>query len=381
MMKITFLLTNPPNPRMQRRAKAFSRFAECTLSCIRRSGTDIYQYSESLFTEINEATRDVPAASNLFGRLKAFPGLLKMQMDTLAEMHPDIIYLQGLDCLLVACIYRRLHDAKVKIVYEVADLREAFFDGNSILGKLRNISIQRVEEFLLKRIDLLVATSAKFLDLRYSSLVPKEKTIEVPNIPNMEPFEGYQRKTKGEFVVGYVGVIRYLNQLTNVVDAAAKAGVKVIISGGFQDMAASTAFCRHCRDLGNVEITGKYNYETDIKAIYESFDCVCSVYDVSNPNVRIALPNKLYESVQCEMPLIVSRGTYLGEQVESRGIGATVDCDDVDEIYSLICAIKDRGRLYQRMVDACKDAKSSDLMEDKTGQLCEMVMSLSRATG
>lgn len=380
-MKITFLLTNPPNPRMQRRAKAFSSIAECSLSCIRRSETDIYQYSESLFTSINEVTRDIPAASNLFGRLKVFPDLLKIQMSSLNEIHPDVIYLQGLDCLVMACLYRKFHDTKVKIVYEVADLREAFFDGRSIVEKCRNRLIQRIEESLIKEVDLLVATSAKFLDLRYSKLIPSERTIEVPNIPNMEPFEGYQRKNEGEFVVGYVGVIRYLDQLTNVVDAAAKAGVKVIIAGGFQDATASVSFCKHCRDLGNVEITGKYNYETDIKAIYESFDCVCSVYDVSNPNVRIALPNKLYESVQCEMPLIVSRGTYLGEQVELRGIGASVNCEDVDEIYSLISAIKDRGELYQKMVDACKVAKQSDFMEDKTGQLCEKVLSLSRNAG
>lgn len=363
-MKITFLLTNPPNPRMQRRAVAFSDFAECSLSCIRRENTNVYEYEKGLYSYVDETSMEVPPSTHFFKRLRMLPAIKKKQLESLEKIKPDVIYLQGLDCLMAASEYKHSIDGKVRIVYEVADLREALFRGKSIFENVKNRAVQKWEERHLEDVSLLVATSDKFLDLRYKALLPEGKTIVVPNIPSPEPFKKYSRKDSGDFVVGYVGVVRYLDQMRMLANAAKKAGVKVHFAGGGDNTLAFEAFKRECDALGNVVFTGRYNYAKDIAKIYGFFDCVYAVYDSANPNVRIALPNKLYEAIFCELPLIVSKGTYLGEIVESLGVGICVNSDSIEEIEEAVSMMSSRGHEYYKMVDACRRAKTGSLMND-----------------
>ena len=62
------------------------------------------------------------------------------------------------------------------------------------------------------------------------------------------------------------------------------------------------------------------------------------VYDTTSgsKNNLLALPNKLYESMYFETPMIVSKQTYLGELVSKNKIGLVVDaCDQADLINAL----------------------------------------------
>ena len=75
----------------------------------------------------------------------------------------------------------------------------------------------------------------------------------------------------------------------------------------------------------NVVFLGKYNYKEKICSIYEQIDCVYSLYDTSIKNVKVALPNKLYEGAFCNLPFIASKGTYVGELIEKYNFGIAVE--------------------------------------------------------
>ncbi len=372
-MKITFLLTNPPNPRMQRRAVAFRTFADCQLSCIRRKSSDIYLYDPSLFSEVDETELDVPPSTSLLKRLIAFPEIYKMQQKSLKRIDPDVIYVQGLDCLLAASRYKSKAGNKPHIVYEVADMREAFFLKGSLLRRAKNGLICCIEESLLRKVSLLVATSGKFLDLRYRNILPEKKMLEVPNMPNLSFFENYKRKGDGGFVVGYVGVLRYIEQMKMLIDAARCVDCDVVFSGEAQDKSGYIELSDYSEGDERISFTGRYDYAKDIASIYGGFDCIYAVYDADNPNVQVALPNKLYEAVWCSLPLIVARGTYLGEIVEQLGVGIAVDCHSREEITNALRLLSSRGEEYNSMVEACEKAKRSPLLADKTEALSAIV--------
>ncbi len=61
-----------------------------------------------------------------------------------------------------------------------------------------------------------------------------------------------------------------------------------------------------------------------------------ATYDVKYNNVRYAEPNKLYEAIYYETPIIVSEGCYLGDKVKQLNVGYTVDAMNEKAIMTLL---------------------------------------------
>ncbi len=241
------------------------------------------------------------------------------------------MYTVSLDTLLIAAFYRFFH-RRTRIVLEIADVRETFLKGD---GGIRRKLISGLEKRLYPKVQLLVLTSEQFYHHYYNRYFPIEKVAVVPNVPDLSAFRDYKRKQSGPFTVGFIGGIRYLDQMKMLVDAAEVTGVRVLFAGAggtTNDMEAITSYCQ---GKSHVDFTGKYHYDQDIARLYGMVDCVYAVYDADNPNVRIALPNKLYEAAYCGLPIIVARGTYLAEVVERNGLGYVVDHREETELVEL----------------------------------------------
>ena len=86
----------------------------------------------------------------------------------------------------------------------------------------------------------------------------------------------------------------------------------------------------------NVSSHGRFNSSTDLESIYSNIDILICCYDVTNTNVRLAEPNKLYESIFFNKPIVVSEGTYLGDKVKKMGVGFTLNAEDEKAIENLV---------------------------------------------
>ena len=359
MNTITFILSNTPNPRLQKRAMVLKDSFACNLVCIRRKNADLYNFASSLYGHVAIKDAVVPPSSKLFSRVAFQFSVLRWQMREAIDQKPKILYVQGFDCLIAACcIKRKMKSNDLKIVYEVSDIREALFGGRSLLQSIKARLLGSVERVCLRNTSLLVVTSPAFVEARYGALVDPGRIVYIPNAPSLEPFADYCRKVDGPFTVGYVGVLRYIENLKLAIDAVSKIpGARMILSGGSASGEELEALERYCVGKSSIDFSGPYEYEKEIADIYGRFDCVWAVYDSSNPNVRIALPNKLYESVYCGLPLIAARGTYLGDIVEKLGIGMAVDSNSPESIESALAFMSERGPRYFDMCDACARAK------------------------
>jgi hypothetical protein len=105
----------------------------------------------------------------------------------------------------------------------------------------------------------------------------------------------------------------------------------------------------------NISYYGPYNYNKVIVDIYKETGIVYSVYDSSILNVRLALPNKLYESVFARRPIIVADGTYLSEVVRSNNLGISVPSDLVQydrfEYLIKICSKEIHNYMNEEYID------------------------------
>ncbi len=349
-MTIAFLLSHIPNPRYNKRIQELSKWADVHVICIRRTNMDIFPLKkiEGVYYHIKDL--NMPSAVSLAGRSIASIKYWEFARKELKSVEPDVVYSNGIDMLYIATKACR----NAKICYEVADLREYATRKNSVFSAagFTDRLMRYIERKLGNRISLLVVTSRKFYDVYYSDFIHPDKMIELPNMPVLSAFESYTPKTGGTFTIGFVGGLRYLKQMKMLVDATESLGINVIFSGA-TDGDVDESFQRYCKDKPWVKFTGRYDFSKEIAGIYGQLDCIYSVYDASNFNVRIALPNKLYEAVVCHLPIIVAKGTYLEELVNEWGIGVSVGYDNEDELVTILSKLKKKDGYYQNFVDNC----------------------------
>ncbi|MCI6412669.1 glycosyltransferase [Butyricimonas virosa] len=360
-MKIVFLLTHIPNPRMNKRIGLAKLCGEVVVICVRRTSQDVYEpyYGDVVHEIINI---DLPPSKYIFQRILASSKYSNIAGRLLEKYNPEMIYTEGLDSLAIASRYKK--KSWCKIIYEVADLRECFIElPHSAVSRLLTYIIKKQELCLFKYVDNLVVTSEKFYDMHYYRLISKDKLIFMPNIPDDEPLRKYVKKSGGVFTIGFIGGIRYLKQMKMLVDAAKTVGCNVLFAGAGETNDDYKQITDYCKDKEYVTFTGKYIYNTDIAKLYGMVDCVYAVYDAGNPNVKIALPNKLYEAVRCCLPIIVAKGTYLSEIVEEWRVGISVSHHDVNDLSRGLKQMMDKT-FRDLLINNCK-IKSCEIINDK----------------
>ncbi|EOX4316523.1 hypothetical protein ACPF41_003627, partial [Vibrio cholerae] len=181
-----------------------------------------------------------------------------------------------------------------------------------------------VFKFLISKIfKNLVITSNGFL-----SCLPKNKNyLLCENLPPESLIPSTNFNKKRTMRIGFVGALRYPKQMLMLIRFCLENGKSASFYGGPKENQKYLE--KLCEENGldikeNIKFFGDYN-QSDLQEIYNEIDFVYSVYDASQPNVRLALPNKLYESQLFRTPIIVASETYLSHCVSELNIGFSVD--------------------------------------------------------
>lgn len=368
--KVCFILTHVPDPRMNKRIDAFKQKMQTEVICTRRASQNIWE-PEHHDVKHTVLDIDLPKASQLVKRIKVSKGFRIQLYELLVKAKPTIVYAEGLDTLMVAAKYKKEYGGRV--IFEVADLRESFIEPPKGLMQKTLIDVMKHQEKrLFKSVDKLVITSPKFYELHYKHLICSGNVLYIPNIPGIDAFKDYKKKQDGPFTVGFIGGIRYLKQMKMLVDSARDLNINVIFAGAGGTSDEYVQITKYCEDMSNIQFTGRYDYKKDIARLYGMVDCLYSVYDADNANVRIALPNKLYEAVYCELPIIVSKGTYLEEIVKEWGVGVSVGHTNISELKGELKKLRDDTKYYESCVEECRK-KRSYLIEERSRDIIDML--------
>lgn len=352
--KIAYLLGFIPNPRFNKRINAAKNEFDVVLICWAKS--DSYTF-RNVHEGISSHVIHIPAnAFDPVARMRPYATFAKKAIAALRSERPGVIHLQGLDMLMLACWYKRRFDRNVRIVYEVADLHRLLVD-EQVGVKRRAFAgcVAFFERRCASLVDKLIVTSERYYDACYRQFYAKEQILFIPNAPSRKAFECYVPKDHSrDFTVGFIGGIRYPDEIRMLVAAAKQAGVKVFLAG----MEAGSEIRELSKREDHVEYFGRYDYDTQISGLYGRCDVIYSVYPASMKNVKVALPNKLYESILCGLPLIVSKGTYVGDLVEEWGVGIAVEYNNKEDLLDAITLLSSRPDEYERCSHACFERRS-----------------------
>lgn len=340
--KMMLIFPHLPNPRMIKRIDLFK--SEFDLEVV-------YWDRKLDISRINEVPSDVKTKvitkkaneGNPLKRIHTTISVIYKVLTNINEFKPDTLYISKTDMLIVGVIYKLMKYKGINLIYEVSDIHPLLIDNqkNGLHRLISNV-LKMVERLLCNRVDLLVVTSEYFYESFYYKWIDSSKVFFLPNTPDSTVFNGYCRERNKKFTVGFIGAIRYARQIEMLIDIAKECDINVFIAGKGVE---SVRIEDYSKNNDNVEIYGEYVYKTEIKKLYERVDCIYSVYDTNLENVKIALPNRLYESVYTNTPIIASKGTYLGELVYKNDIGITINSDNPKELKEAIIDLKSNKEL------------------------------------
>lgn len=215
--------------------------------------------------------------------------------------------------------YTICKNMKIKLVYDEHDLFYTYFlNRKGIINKFICNFIKYSEKIMLKRVDNHIVVTPEMARLYSNS---SNNITIINNAPLSAIFRDINKTHSNKLRIGYIGSVRYLEELKVLIDVSQKFKdkVEIIISGRG---VALDELISYSSNYKNVEITGAFSMD-QLEELYKNIDITYAFYpgDVSS----ISMPNKFYESIITETPIIANKETEFGKEVIKNNIGYSID--------------------------------------------------------
>lgn len=336
-----FALSGPPVPRLVERIRsAVNAGHRVAVAYLKRPGAGV-KIGDFQGTDIFPIK--VPFRAAGIDRVFSLPRIFyKLNSEILKYATRDaFVYVDSLDIIAALCFCMRCRQFSVR--YEVRDLHRYQLSSGPI-----SLMVRIAERLLIRRVDRLILTSEAYFEYYYKSFYRGPVTL-LENLPDLDIWADFQPKRSkhpAPITIGVVGAIRYTECILSLVEGARlarKNGVDVRLKIVGPDMEGKLKI-----DTTDqwIERSGPFDYVNEIRSIYSDLDIIWCVYDTRIKNVRLALPNKLYESLLSRIPIVVAQGTFLSECVYKKGIGIAVDGQSADSIAEALCSVP-TGQWYR----------------------------------
>lgn len=341
--KILFFISHQPNPRFIKQLNYLSNNNDVILYHYKRSTLASLSTSISEDIIVNDLG-DLPNMSNPLKRVMVYLSTMKRIKKELSKLSYDIILVNNIDLLILLLFTRSIRNKKIKITIEISDLRDFVFS-----KKMSSSILRKIERFLyVKYVDKLIVTSEKYYTNHYSNFFKKEyfllenKLLESNLKDSAQSDKEYDNNSK--FRIGIVGLLlrgdEYI-QLFEHFKNSSSVEIAIHGLGRYEDLVTE-----YSEKYDNITYYGLYNMFNDAKRIYDSLDALYVVYDAEkiSENNKLALPNKLYESMYYKVPIICSKNTYLAEIVDEYGIGVAINYKDKNDMKNSVNYIKENHK-------------------------------------
>lgn len=309
MKKIVFIINAISN---QRCIKRVNEFVD--------NGFDVVAYGFSRKVEMHntikvnlqiagEYSNTLPYSKRLLILWHGIRGIINR------HRNEDVVYyLFGLD---ISMVFKLICDKP--FVYEESDLTHTYIN-----NRLIRHSLEIIDRQIIKRSILAVFTSEGFMRYHFKDHVPANVCLVENKLnPAILDYAVRQKKPfdKSNISIGFVGGPRF-KSIYHFIDVFCRnyPQFNFHVFGG-----PIPAEFEPLRNYPNCVFHGFFKNPDDLPEIYSSIDVVLSTYDVEYDNVKYAEPNKLYESIYFETPIIVSSDTFLAEKVRRLGVGYDID--------------------------------------------------------
>lgn len=362
------ILTNgfDPDPRVYKEAKSLVKMGhKVEILCWDR---------ESKYKDRACETIDGISIRRFFGDAKYGTGykqgfkFLKFKQDVLEYMkhhYFDAIHCHDFDGLFIG--YSINKKLKLKLVYDEHDLFYMYFaDRAGALNKIIYNFIISWEKMMLKKVDSHIVVTPEMVKL-YKDI--SKEIFVVNNAPSIDIFTNIEKYPSEKIRIGYIGSVRYLEELKILADVSQKFkdDIEVIISGrGI----ALDELMEYCSKYSNIKITGAFSF-SELEELYRNIDITYAFYPGRISS--ISMPNKFYESIITETPIIANEVMEFGKEVKKNNIGFSLSENELSEgLERVLKNIVEKKDTLNNMIINMRNIKSKYLWEANEENLKEI---------
>ena len=346
-----FISSALQQPRHQKRMRIFCSNFDCSIWYFERGG---YKLN---YKGWDKRAICISKIKNKNYLLRLMP-LLKLYIK-LCFTKDNKVYCTSLDQALVSVLARK------KVVMELGDLQQ--LSGPGFMGFM----VKYLDRWLVKKINGVVLTSPFYFSAYYASFqgIDRNKFLIVENkvplsieadVNNQRNADYEENNLYAKIKLGVIGSISdraALQTLISIVKRRDDMELHIFGDGDLQVF----------EGLSNCMIHGAFRSPEDLCEIYGKIDVNFIVYDANDDNVKIALPNKLYESIAFGKPIICAKGVALAEIVESKRIGVACEIDEIE--YSLDLIMDN----YREYIDKIFLLSKDEYLDNSESELVKFV--------
>jgi len=270
----------------------------------------------------------------------------------------DAVHCHDMDTLLPGVLVSRLKRAVL-----VYDMHESYPDFISTFAPRALVWLLRlVEPILIRRADLVIATSSMIADI--ATRAGAAKVIVVMNcFDPLPPLVDEAREIRrsllrgDELLIVYIGGLFAGRGLEEVVQAVSMVDGAKLFVGGYGPLEGDLRSLAGRLGAGDKVVFGGEIDPADVPRYDAAADVLLATYKATDPNNVLTIPNKLFESIAAGKPIIVSNIGEKSRLVSTEGNGIVVDPSDVAAIAEAIRTLKGDRRVYDAMASAAKGSQ------------------------
>ena len=360
MKKTLFVFITPTSsqPRFHKRIAGFTNLSDIIIFSFRRGLYEVNNFKDGL------QVHDLGRINNRNYIQRIFPiySAIRILRNKIPRNYKNVkFYAFSIDCLFIA---------------KMAGLKDGFLEvGDLVLMNTSHKWLSFIEKLVLRAINGLVLTSVEYYNQYYKHLGNNHITSfhfienKIPKVLSTQRVRD-KKKVAGKVTIGLIGFLRYelpiLRLIKFVENNSSLVTLKVFGDGQF----------KHYFDQNqskNINYYGSFKNPDELNEIYKKIDINYVVYDPSSLNVRLALPNKLYESAFFRVPIICSTNTYLSKLVKEWDIGDEIDISSQinfdRDIYKYL-----KPDWIQSKSNNCLRIPNKSLIDDQEKELKTIIM-------
>lgn len=310
---IIFITPSSSQPRYIKRAQQLAEFCNLTIFSFKRG----YYENNTYPSQMSYVNLGLISDGKYFQRVfQIIPAVLKIRRH-IKGRKKCFFYALSFDCLVIA---------------KLCGMKQGFYEvGDLISTKGLGKFFGYIEGLLMKNILGLVVTSRSFYEdfFKQKDIVPESLVYIIDN--KLDQSMGHRRVLNKHFienrvVIGLIGFLRYQRPIKLVLDfVKQRSSTHCLVcfgDGPLRELVESYS----CE---NIAYYGTFRSPEDLQSIYSGIDLNYVIYDNASQNVRLAIPNKLFESVFFGVPIVCAKNTSVGKIVREWGVGKMIRTDNM----------------------------------------------------
>ena len=303
-----------------------------------------------------------------------------MWVKCIMKINPDVISGENPNGAFIGVLAKKIiRNKNIKLIYDAHEFH--LFAGK--ISNLKRTALKLLEKYILKNADLTIVVNNSILDemtkiynFKWNaiSLLSTPSTFKINTDKVKSIREYYDSKINNDhnrFIIEYHGIINKMRSIEILLELLSiNTNLSLVLIGSIQDN-YKQELINYARGRGVIdrilfhEAVPIYELGNYINAA----DLGIFVFKVFYKNLYYSLPNKFFEIIQSEKPLICSNFPELRKIVSEYDIGLLADSDNVDNINLLVEKIRTNTILYNKLTNNVIAAKKVYCWENEKFKL------------